>query len=321
MDQAPGSPKGPAGPQGPDDPQGPEDTGPQGGAGSLPSCYRHPGRETGIRCTRCDRPICPDCMIDASVGFQCPECVRGRSGTGHRFASGQAPGDSRPRTLAGGTVTADPRLLTKILVGLNVAVFLAVHAWPGLLDHLLLVGAWPPAPYAPVEGVAEGEWYRMVTAVFSHEAPWHLVFNMLSLWWLGGPLEAALGRSRYLALYLTSGLAGSALAYLLEAPEVASLGASGAVFGLLGATVTLVRRLGRDMRPAAAVLVISLIMTFGWKDIAWQAHIGGLVAGLVIGYAMTHAPRERRSLVQFGSCALVLLLVVVVTVLRTAQLT
>jgi membrane associated rhomboid family serine protease len=303
MDQAPGSPK------------DPEDTGPTDDARSLPSCYRHPERETGIHCTRCDRPICPDCMIDASVGFQCPECVRGGSGTGH------AQGASRPRTLAGGTVTADTRLLTKIFLGINVAVFIAVHAWSGLLDHLLLVGAWPPAPFVPVEGVAEGEWYRMVTAMFTHEEPWHLAFNMLSLWWLGGPLEAALGRARYLALYVTSGLAGSALTYLFAAPTVASLGASGAIFGLLGATAALARRLDHDMRPVAALLVISLIITFGWKDIAWQAHIGGLVAGLVIGYAMMHASRERRSLVQFGSCALVLLLVVVVTLLRTVQLT
>jgi membrane associated rhomboid family serine protease len=302
MDQAPGSPK------------GPEDTGPTD-ARSLPTCYRHPDRETGIRCTRCDRPICPDCMIDASVGFQCPDCVRGGSGTGH------APGASRPRTLAGGTVTADPRLLTKILLGINVAVFLAVHVWSGLLDHLLLIGAWPPAPFGPTQGVAEGEWYRTVTAMFTHEAPWHIAFNMLSLWFLGGPLEAALGRARYLALYLTSGLAGSALTYLLTAPTAASLGASGAIFGLFGATAVLMRRLNYDMRPVIALLVINLIFTFGWSNIAWQAHIGGLVAGAVIGYAMVHAPRERRSLVQFGSCALVLLLVVGVTLLRTAQLT
>ncbi|MDG9718424.1 rhomboid family intramembrane serine protease [Streptomyces sp. DH24] len=303
MDQAPDSPKGP------EDNTGPTD------ARSLPSCYRHPDRETGVSCTRCDRPICPDCMIDASVGFQCPECVRAGSGTGH------APGASRPRTIAGGTITADPRLLTKILLGINVAVFIAVHAWSGLLDHLLLIGAWPPAPYLPTEGVAEGEWYRMVTAMFTHEAPWHLAFNMLSLWWLGGPLEAALGRVRYLALYVVSGLAGSALTYLIAASTTASLGASGAIFGLFGATAVLMRRLNYDMRPVIALLVINLIITFGWSHIAWQAHIGGLVAGVVIGYAMVHAPRERRSLVQFGSCALMLLLVAGVALLRTAQLT
>lgn len=284
-------------------------------AQSLPVCYRHPDRETGVRCTRCNRPICPECMISASVGFQCPECVRTGSGTGH------ARDAARPRTLAGGSIAADPRLITKILIGINLAVFIAVQTSTSLLNDLVLIGTWPPAPFQTTSGVADGEWYRLVTSMFTHEAIWHFGFNMLSLWWLGAPLEAALGRSRYLALYLTSGLAGSALALLLAEPEVASLGASGAIFGLLGATVALVRRLGHDMRPAAVVLLISLIITFGWEGIAWQAHIGGLAAGLVIGYAMTHAPRERRSLVQFGTCALVLLLVVGVSLLRVAQLT
>ncbi|MGP2439993.1 rhomboid family intramembrane serine protease [Streptomyces sp. JW3] len=285
-------------------------------AGTPPTCYRHPDRAAGVRCTRCERPICPDCMIDASVGFQCPECVRGGSGTGH------PPAANRPRTLAGGSVVADPRLLTKILLGINVAVFIAVHAWPSLLNDMVLIGRWPPAPFAPTEGVAQGEWYRMVTSVFTHEEIWHIAFNMLSLWWLGGPLEAALGRARYLALYLVSGLAGSALTYLLASPTTATLGASGAVYGLFGATAVLMRRLNQDMRPVIALLVINLIFTFSpGTNIAWQAHVGGLVAGVVIGYGMVHAPRERRALVQYGICALVLMVSLALTLLRTGQLT
>ncbi|MDC0772619.1 rhomboid family intramembrane serine protease [Streptomyces sp. HD] len=283
-------------------------------AQSLPVCYRHTDRETGVRCTRCERPICPECMVSASVGFQCPECVRGGSGTGH------APDAARPRTIAGGTVSADPRLLTKILIGINLAVFIAVQTSTALLNDLVLLGAWPPAPFNPTEGVAEGQWYRLVTSMFTHEAIWHIAFNMLSLWWLGGPLEAALGRARYLALYLCSGLAGSALTYVIAAPTSASLGASGAIFGLFGATAVLMRRLRYDMRPIIALLVINLIFTFGWSNIAWQAHIGGLVAGVIIGYAMVHAPRRRRALVQYGTCALVLAAVVLMTVLRTLQL-
>ncbi|MFG3004306.1 rhomboid family intramembrane serine protease [Streptomyces calvus] len=284
-------------------------------ARSVPVCYRHPDRETGVRCTRCERPICPECMVDASVGFQCPECVRSGTGTGH------APSAALPRTIAGGTVAADPRLLTKILLGINVAVFLAVQIRPSLLRDLYLIGVWPPAPFLPSSGVADGEWYRLVTSIFTHEEIWHIGFNMLSLWWLGGPLEQALGRARYLALYLISGLAGSALTYLLASGTTASLGASGAIFGLFGATAVLMRRLRYDMRPIIALLVINLIFTFGWSNIAWQAHIGGLVAGVVIGYAMVHAPRERRTLVQYGTCALVLAAVVLLTLLRTAQLT
>ncbi|MGW0757041.1 rhomboid family intramembrane serine protease [Streptomyces sp. NPDC002814] len=300
MDQAPGSP------------QGPEDQGP---AQSAPVCYRHPDRETGVRCTRCERPICPECMVSASVGFQCPNCVREGTGTG------VSPTASRPRTIAGGTVTADPRLLTKILIGINLAVFVAVQSSSTLLGDLFLIGEWPPAPFTPTEGVAAGEWYRLFTSMFTHEEIWHIAFNMLSLWWLGGPLEAALGRARYISLYLVSGLAGSALTYLLESPTTASLGASGAIFGLFGATAVLVRRLNYDMRPIIALLVINLIFTFGWSSIAWQAHIGGLVGGLLIGYAMVHAPRERRNLVQYGSCVLLLVVIVGVTLLRTAQLT
>ncbi|GJF21277.1 MULTISPECIES: rhomboid family intramembrane serine protease [Streptomyces] len=300
--------------QSPNGPQGPDGQAPPP-AHSLPGCYRHPDRETGIRCTRCERPICPDCMVNASVGFHCPDCARGGTGTG------PAPAASRPRTLAGGTVAADPHLITKILIAINVAVFIAVHARSSLLGDLVLIGRWPPAPYMPTEGVAEGEWYRLVTSMFTHQEIWHIGFNMLGLWWLGGPLEAALGRARYLALYLVSGLAGGALTYLLAAPTTASLGASGAIFGLFGATGALVRRLNADMRPVIALLVINLVFTFGWNNIAWQAHIGGLVAGAVIGYAMLHAPRERRTLVQYGTCALVLVAVVGLILLRTAQLT
>ncbi|KPH99631.1 Peptidase S54, rhomboid domain containing protein [Actinobacteria bacterium OK006] len=303
MDQAPGNP------------QGPQDQGHQD-ARALPTCYRHPDRETGVRCTRCERPICPECMISASVGFQCPECVRAGSGTGH------APSASQPRTLAGGTVTADPRLVTKILIGLNLAVFLVqLSVGDRFTDRFDLIGRAYVPLLGSVEGVAEGQWYRMLTVMFLHGSYIHILFNMLSLWWIGGPLEAALGRARYLALYLVSGLAGSALTYLVAAPNQPSLGASGAIFGLFGATAVLMRRLNYDMRPVIALLVINLIFTFGWSNIAWQAHIGGLVGGVVVGYAMVHAPRERRDLIQYGVCAVVLAAVVVATLVRTAQLT
>ncbi|MFJ8073544.1 rhomboid family intramembrane serine protease [Streptomyces sp. NPDC096176] len=300
MDQAPGSPQ---------EPQN---------AHGLPGCYRHPGRETGISCTRCERPICTECMVDASVGFQCPECVRTGSGTGHH------PNASRPRTIAGGAVAADPHLVTKILIGINLAVFLAVLALGDqLLNRLTLIaGAFDPDLGELVGVAAEGEWYRLVTSMFLHEAVWHIFFNMLLLWWLGGPLEQALGRVRYLALYLISGLAGSALTYLIAAPNQGSLGASGAIYGLLGATVVLMRRMRYDLRPILVLLAINLVMTFWWEGIAWQAHIGGLIAGVVLAYGMVHAPQgKRRNAVQFAACVLVLLLVAVVLVVRTASLT
>lgn len=297
--------------------QPPEDQDGSAAAGGPPTCYRHPDRETGIRCTRCERPICTDCMIGASVGFQCPECVREATGTGHH------PAASRPRTLAGGSVAADPRLVTKILLGINIAVFIAVlAAGRPLVDDLLLFGrAYSGDPSVGIEGVAEGQWYRLLTSVFLHQEVLHIAFNMMGLWWLGGPLEAALGRARYLALYLLSGLAGSALTYLTSDPAQGSLGASGAVFGLMGATAVLMRRMNYDMRPVIVLLVVNLVFTFTWGGIAWQAHVGGLVAGALIAIAMVHAPRERRNLVQYGACALVLLAVVGIVLARTAALT
>ncbi|MFF1687426.1 MULTISPECIES: rhomboid family intramembrane serine protease [unclassified Streptomyces] len=299
MDQVPGSP------------QSPQD------AQATPRCYRHPDRETGIRCARCDKPICPDCMVSASVGFQCPDCVRGGSG------SGQSPTARRPRTITGGRVAADPRLITKILIGLNLALFLVqLSLGDRFTDQFDLIGRAYVPQLGGIEGVAEGQWYRLLTSMFLHGSYIHIGFNMLSLWWIGAPLEAALGRVRYITLYAVSGLAGSALTYLIADANQPSLGASGAIFGLFGAMAVLMRRLNYDMRPVIALLVINLIFTFGGLgNIAWQAHVGGLVAGVVVGYAMVHAPRERRSLVQYGTCALVLAVVVVTVLVRTSQLT
>ncbi|OIJ69506.1 rhomboid family intramembrane serine protease [Streptomyces mangrovisoli] len=303
MDQAPGNPQGPEG-------QGSAD------ARSTPVCYRHPDRETGIRCTRCERPICPECMVSASVGFQCPDCVRGGSGTG------TSPTAARPRTIAGGTVAADPRLVTKILIGLNLALFLVQQAvGDHFTDRLDLIGQAYDPTLGSVQGIAQGQDYRLLTAMFLHASVIHILFNMLSLWWIGGPLEAALGRTRYLTLYMVSGLAGSALSYLLAAPNQPSLGASGAIYGLFGATAVLMRRLNYDLRPVLALLVINLIFTFRASGIAWQAHVGGLIAGVACGYAMVHAPRKNRNLIQYGTCALVLVAVVVMTLVRNGQLT
>ncbi|MFI9721004.1 rhomboid family intramembrane serine protease [Streptomyces sp. NPDC052396] len=277
-------------------------------------CYRHPDRAAGVCCTRCDRRICPDCMVSASVGFQCPECVAGPSGTGHR------PHPEEPRTVTGGAHPRDPALVTKIILGVNVAVWIAVlAAGDDLVTRLELFGRFPLRDDLSA-GVAEGEWYRLLTSVFLHQTPTHIGFNMLSLWWLGPPLEAAFGRARYLALYLLAGLGGSALTYLVAPPDSASLGASGAIFGLLGATAVLTRRLKYDMRPVLAVLVLNLIFTFTWSNIAWQAHIGGLVVGTAVAYGMVHAPRGRRLLVQTLTCGAALAAITALVVVRTFQL-
>ncbi|RMI42980.1 rhomboid family intramembrane serine protease [Streptomyces triticirhizae] len=281
----------------------------------LARCYQHQERETGVRCTRCDRPICPACMVPASVGYQCRQCVRGAA-----VASRAA----RPRTLAGGRVTADSGLVTKVLLALNAVVFLAVLArGDELVVDLGMVGhaADGGTIFAPHWiGVADGEWYRLLTSAFLHQEVWHIGFNMLGLWLLGPQLESALGRVRFVALYLLSALGGSTLSYLLADERQLSLGASGAIFGLFGATAVLARRLDYDMRPILLLLAINLVITFTWSGIAWQAHIGGLVVGSVVAAGMVWAPRRTRLPIQMAVCALVALAILVACLVRTNQL-
>lgn len=285
----------------------------------LPGCYRHPDRDTGISCNRCERPICPECMISASVGFQCPECVREGSGTGHRSSA------NAPRTVAGGVVAADPQLVTKILIGLNAAVFLFCLADPSAVRQLELLGRYADYYGAPVQGVSSGEYYRLMSSVFLHTEWWHVIGNMVGLWVIGGPLEAALGRARYLAVYLLSGLGGSALVYLLTEPNVPTIGASGAVFGLLGATVVLARRLHYEMRPVLVMVGLMLLLSFvslGSLRVSWQAHVGGLVTGALVALGMLlPAAGRSRTLIQWGTCVAVFLLATAVVLVRTTALT
>ncbi|MEU7291906.1 rhomboid family intramembrane serine protease [Streptomyces exfoliatus] len=281
-----------------------------------PRCYRHPEAETGIRCTRCDKPICTRCMISASVGFQCPDCVRNGSGTGHAADANQ------PRTLAGGKVAGDQHLVTKILIGINLAVYLAVLVLGDrFVDELVLIGYAFSPTLGEVVGVADGEWYRLLTAAFLHQEVWHILFNVLGLWVIGGIVEPELGRIRYAALCLLSGLSGSALAYLVAAPNQPSLGASGVVYGLIGAWVVLARRRRHDMRPVVLFVALSLLMTFTRPGISWEAHVGGLVAGALVTYVLVHAPRARRDLVQYGACGLVFLIDLGIVLARSAALT
>ncbi|MEU3603981.1 rhomboid family intramembrane serine protease [Streptomyces sp. NPDC035033] len=281
----------------------------------LQPCYRHPGTETGIRCTRCEKPVCPECMISASVGFQCPDCVRGGSGTGH------AAGANRPRTLAGGRVRSDDRLVTKVLIGINLLVYvLVLVGGDRIVAELELVGrAFEPLLGENI-GVAFGEWYRLLTATVLHQEPWHILLNLLGLWMIGGVVEPELGRSRYALLCLLSGLSGSVLAYVVAAPNQPSLGASGIVFGLIGAWAVLDRRLRHDMGPVALFVALSLVMTFTRPGISWEGHIGGLLAGALVTFVFVYAPRARRNLVQYGACGLLLLIEVGIVLARTAAL-
>lgn len=288
------------------------------------TCYRHPDRETGIRCTRCERSICTDCMVNAAVGFHCPECAgatRGASAAG----GGPARPDVRPRTVSGAVHAADPFLVTKLLIGINVAVFLLELAVGDrlLFDYGLNANSFasPGSPRIST-GVADGEWYRVITSGFLHERtnPLHIGFNMMSLWWIGAPLEQRLGRGRFLALYGLALLGGSA-AVLLLAPHALTFGASGAIFGLFGATAVYMRRMRYDMRPVLGLLAINIFFSFTWANVSWQGHLGGLVAGTAVALGMLYAPRQRRELVQWGTCVAVLAVSVLLSVIAVAQIT
>lgn len=278
-------------------------------AAGPPTCYRHPGRETHVRCTRCDRPICPDCMVSASVGFQCPECVK----EGNR-------GVRARRTVFGGVATADPGYVSRALIGVNVVAYLA--EWilgSAFYSRLWLLGGVPG-----VGGVSDGEWYRLITAAFLHDPsnPLHVFLNMYALWMLGPPLEQALGRWRFLVLYLLSAVGGNVASYAVSSPLQPSLGASGAIFGLLGAFFVISRRLKRDASILYGVLVLNLVIGFVVPRIDWRAHLGGLLTGAVVAAVMAYAPSgRRRTAIQVVGCVVVLAVVAVVAMARTAALT
>jgi len=304
------------------DPQRP-DTG-------VPVCYRHPSVETYIRCQRCDRPICPDCMHDAAVGFQCPECV----------AEGQRS-TRQNRTAYGGIRSTDATLTSTVLIGINLAVWVAVLATGGsssrLLDFALLrargLCATPDGAFAVTEGqcgtvagaqwvpgVSDGAAWELVTSMFAHVEVWHIGFNMLALWILGPQLELVLGRLRFLAVYLLSGLAGSTLVYWAAPEFQGTLGASGAIFGLLGAILVVAVRLGGNYQQILILLAINAFITFTIPNISWQGHLGGFLGGVVMTLVLVYAPRRRRALWQALGLGFFAAFLVAALVLRTVVL-
>ncbi|WP_082945562.1 rhomboid family intramembrane serine protease [Mycobacterium sp. E2733] len=271
---------------------------------TAPSCYRHPDRPTYVRCNRCDRYICGDCMRSAAVGQQCVECVRAGART-----------IRQPRTRFGGRQRSATPVLTYALIAVNVAAFVLQMASGQLEAELAL---WPPA-------VADGEFYRLMTSAFLHYGATHLLFNMWALYVVGPPLEMWLGRLRFGTLYAVAGLGGSVLVYLVSPLDTSTAGASGAIFGLFGATFVVGKRLAVDVRWVVVVIAINLVFTFvvpliSSQRISWQAHVGGLVTGGLIAAAYVYPPRERRNAVQAAVTIVVLAAFAVLIWWRTAQL-
>jgi membrane associated rhomboid family serine protease len=280
-------------------PGGVDGTQPEAPGSRVPVCYRHPGRETYIRCSRCERYICPDCMTAAPVGFQCPECIS-EGGKSVR----------QPTTALGGRVRERGDLVTKILIGINVGVWLIGM----LVGPIEVIGRFALATLMSFQGepigVLDGEWYRMISAAFVHEQFWHIGLNMYALWILGGLLEPVLGRWRFLSLYLLSALGGSAASLLGLADGGISYGASGAVFGLMGALFVVMRRFGRDVSAVLVILGINVVVGFVVAGIDWRAHLGGLVTGVLVAYAFTHAPRKQRAIYSVAACLVVVAVIV-----------
>ena len=270
-------------------------------------CVRHPDRATRLTCTRCDRPACPECLREASVGYQCVDCVsEGRRGVRRGVTIAGAPPGGRP-------------LVTPVLVVLNVAVYAWTVVTSGSLTRNFtapLFGDWALIPAA----AAAGEWWRLLTGGFLHFGPIHLLFNMMALWVIGRDVEPALGRGRFLAVYLVSLLGASTAVMLLTTPGANVAGASGAVFGLMGALVVLLRRLRIPLGQVGGLVAINLAITFLLPGISVAGHLGGLVTGAVATAALVYAPAQRRTPVQVGALAGLALLLLVAVVLRMATM-
>jgi membrane associated rhomboid family serine protease len=289
----------------------------QAGQEVPPTCYRHPDRETWVSCVRCGRHACPDCLREASVGQQCLECVRG-AGQGTRQA----------RTAFGGRPVATAAV-TWTLVGINVALFLVELAKPSLATDWGMLGYASTGFGGPLQGVAAGQWYRLITSAFLAPATGlgglgflDILFNMWALVVVGPSLEHLLGRVRFLTVYLLSAIGGGVAFFLLGPSNVFALGASGAIFGLFGAYFVVARKLHLDVRGIVTIIAINLAFSLFYRStIAWQDHVGGLIVGAVTTAAFAYAPRKHRTAFQVAAAVAVLAILVVLVIFRSHDLT
>ncbi|NLT04679.1 MAG: rhomboid family intramembrane serine protease [Solirubrobacterales bacterium] len=248
----------------------------------MATCYRHPDRETGVSCSNCGRPICPDCMTATPVGMRCPDCARDRTKVVRAGAAG----------------IGEPPVLTYILIGINVAIALgamlsgASATGGGGIGGSSLLADGAVSRFA----IDQGEYWRLVTSGFLHTGLLHLMFNMLALYILGSMLEPAIGRVKFAVIYFVSLLAGSFGALLL-APDAATAGASGAVFGLMGAAVIVMRDRGINPLESgiALWLGLNLLITFTIPGISIGGHLGGLVAGALAALVFTEIAGRLRA--------------------------
>lgn len=262
--------------------------GPSFTAPNFTGCYRHPERMTGITCRRCRRPICGECMVEASVGFQCPRCV----GVG-RSSVRQA------RTRFGAVLRPGGGLATKVVMGALVFVWLVDLLTRGLATGLLAMNN---------SYVEYGQFWRLLTTAFTSGQLLGVLMNLLVLWLVGRALESELGGWRFVLLYLASGFGGATVFFLVAPSGAWSVGAASAIVGLLAANTIGKAKTGEDIRPDIGLLVLILLyaVLVNFSGFGWIAMIGGIVVGGLSGAILAYAPRQNRMTIQLvGMLALV----------------
>lgn len=274
---------------------------------ALPACARHPDRPTRLRCSRCDRPACPDCLRPASVGQHCVDCLaEGRRTT------------RAPVTVSGAQVGRNS-FVVPLLVVANVAVYVVTVVQARNLSDLsgsALFRSWILWPYA----TRNGSWWELITAGFLHVNPIHILMNMVALWVIGRDFERVMGPLRFAVIYLLGLFGGSVAVFVFGNVDVPEAGASGAVFALMGGLLVVVYRLKVNPSQVIGLIVINLVISVVIPGISLLGHVGGLVTGAAVTAAIVYAPARRRTWWQVGACLAVLVVLIGLVLVRVPQI-
>jgi len=286
---------------------------------ALPGCWWHPNRQTGLSCSRCGRPACPDCLREAAVGFQCIDCVQSGQRQQRTQRKQYDAAGLTSRTIVGARFS-ERAIVTPVLIALNVLVYLitAVQAQSPMnndASQLFNDGVM----FSPSVAF-NGEWWRLITSGFLHYGLIHIAVNMLSLWMLGKDLELLLGKLRFTIVYFMSLIGGSVAVYLFADPGVGTAGASGAIYGLLGAILIAILRLKMNPTQVIGVIALNLIITISIPGISLFGHVGGFVIGAIAMAALVFAPLKKRAAWQAGALVLVTIAMIGMFFYRDNQL-